>query len=69
MTLRYFRFRIGDSVFVPASTGTHYLSQMIRGQATVRGQNYWETGLGWFPDRFILSADEYREWLRLGGVG
>lgn len=65
----FHRFRVGDIVYVPSSVSNSYIQQKVRSMYTWDGKDYYEVGLGWFPDRMILSPDEYRVRLRQENEG
>ena len=61
--LTYHRFRLGDIVYVPSPVGDHYLQQAIQSIYSYNKLDYYEVGLGWFPDRMVFSYQQYRAWL------
>lgn len=62
--ITYHRFRIGDLVYVPSPIGDRYLRAAIQSIYSYNELDYYEVGLGWFPDRMLLSFQQYRAWLR-----
>lgn len=62
--ITYHRFRIGDLVYVPSPVGDRYLRAAIQSIYSYNEFDYYEVGLGWFPDRMLLSYQQYRAWLR-----
>jgi hypothetical protein len=58
--LTHHRFQIGGVLYVPY--GNRYMKQIVQGVEYYHGHDFWETNLGSFPDRLVLSPDEHREW-------
>ncbi len=59
----YHRFNVGDIVYVPSALGTHYVQQQVRTRyRSTAAKDYYDIGIGWYPDTQLLSVDEFLVW-------